>query len=184
MGLRGYLIHGTNKPWTIGKRRSHGCIRMRRSDVEELFDKVSVGTSVRIISQASPLAQLPKLPKKAIIAKAQSEKQSYEHKTYRKKNQVISRPMTVEIDPPVKKIFTDNSLFTTTQSANHKRKATKFQSDFIAEQRITDEKKNNIALGNLFKQLSNNGANTDSLPINSAPINDAFFKAINTALEN
>ncbi len=47
LGLPGYLIHGTNKPASIGKRRSHGCIRMRRGDVEELFDKVSVGTSVR-----------------------------------------------------------------------------------------------------------------------------------------
>lgn len=51
LGIPGILIHGTNKPWTIGQRRSHGCIRMRRQDVESLFDMVSVGTPVRIINQ-------------------------------------------------------------------------------------------------------------------------------------
>ncbi len=43
-----YGIHGTNKPWSIGQFASHGCIRMRNKDVEELFEWVPVGTSVRI----------------------------------------------------------------------------------------------------------------------------------------
>lgn len=43
-----YGIHGTNKPWSIGQFASHGCIRMRNKDVEELFEWVSVGTPVRI----------------------------------------------------------------------------------------------------------------------------------------
>lgn len=59
LGMPGYLIHGTNKPWSIGQRRSHGCIRMRRDDVETLFDKVAVGTPVRIIKQRFQLATLP-----------------------------------------------------------------------------------------------------------------------------
>jgi hypothetical protein len=41
-------IHGTNKPWTIGQFASHGCIRMRNKDVEELFEWIPVGTPVRI----------------------------------------------------------------------------------------------------------------------------------------
>lgn len=41
-------IHGTNKPWSIGARSSHGCIRMRNRDVEELYDLVPLGTSVKI----------------------------------------------------------------------------------------------------------------------------------------
>ncbi len=41
-------IHGTNKPWSIGQFASHGCIRMRNKDVEELFEWVPVGTPVRI----------------------------------------------------------------------------------------------------------------------------------------
>jgi len=43
-----YGIHGTNKPWSIGQFASHGCIRMRNKDVEELFEWVPVGTPVRI----------------------------------------------------------------------------------------------------------------------------------------
>ncbi len=68
LGMPGYLIHGTNKPWTIGQRRSHGCIRMRRHDVEDLFERVVVGTPVRIISQHLPLAKLPDLPEQELLA--------------------------------------------------------------------------------------------------------------------
>ena len=50
MGLsaRGYGIHGTNAPNSIGKAVSHGCIRMRAEDLEELFNLVSVGVVVEI----------------------------------------------------------------------------------------------------------------------------------------
>ena len=47
----GYGIHGTNQPWSIGRYASHGCIRMRNQDVEELFEWVPVGTLVRIEGQ-------------------------------------------------------------------------------------------------------------------------------------
>ncbi len=43
-----YGIHGTNKPWSIGRYASHGCIRMRNRDIEELFEWTSIGTLVRI----------------------------------------------------------------------------------------------------------------------------------------
>jgi hypothetical protein len=43
-----YGIHGTNKPWSIGQFASHGCIRMRNKDVEELFEWVHINTPVRI----------------------------------------------------------------------------------------------------------------------------------------
>jgi len=43
-----YGIHGTNKPWSIGQFASHGCIRMRNRDVEELFEWVPIGTPVYI----------------------------------------------------------------------------------------------------------------------------------------
>jgi lipoprotein-anchoring transpeptidase ErfK/SrfK len=42
----GYGIHGTNAPRSIGKAASHGCIRMRNRDVEELFSLVRVGAAV------------------------------------------------------------------------------------------------------------------------------------------
>ncbi len=43
-----YGIHGTNKPWSIGQFASNGCIRMRNKDVEQLFEWVPIGTTVRI----------------------------------------------------------------------------------------------------------------------------------------
>jgi L,D-transpeptidase ErfK/SrfK len=50
MGLsaKGYGIHGTNVPSSIGKSASHGCIRMRQADIEELFDLVDVGVTVEL----------------------------------------------------------------------------------------------------------------------------------------
>ena len=51
MGLGGtdYGIHGTNAPWTIGLPSSGGCIRLVNADAEELFERVKVGTPVRIV---------------------------------------------------------------------------------------------------------------------------------------
>ena len=43
-----YGIHGNNSPYSIGKDVSHGCIRMINSDVEELFEKVTVSMPVWI----------------------------------------------------------------------------------------------------------------------------------------
>ncbi|MUG24685.1 L,D-transpeptidase family protein [Paenibacillus macerans] len=43
-----YGIHGTNRPDSIGRHLSHGCIRMRNRDVLELYDLVPVGTKVTI----------------------------------------------------------------------------------------------------------------------------------------
>jgi len=45
----GYGIHGTNEPDSIGKAVSHGCIRMRNQDVEELFALVEPGMTVELI---------------------------------------------------------------------------------------------------------------------------------------
>lgn len=45
----GYLIHGTNRPYSVGKRSSHGCIRLYPEDIEKLFEMVEEGTPVTII---------------------------------------------------------------------------------------------------------------------------------------
>lgn len=46
-----YLIHGTNRPFSIGMRVSHGCIRMYPEDIEKLFPEIPAGTPVRIVDQ-------------------------------------------------------------------------------------------------------------------------------------
>jgi L,D-transpeptidase ErfK/SrfK len=46
---RAYAIHGTNKPWGIGRRVSHGCIRLYPEDIGALYPMVPVGTKVKVI---------------------------------------------------------------------------------------------------------------------------------------
>jgi len=52
LAVPGYLIHSTNKPYGVGMRVSHGCIRMYPEDIEKLFPQVNRGTAVYIVNQA------------------------------------------------------------------------------------------------------------------------------------
>ncbi len=51
LSMPGYLLHGTNRPYGVGLRVSHGCIRLFPEDIEHLFNIVSVNTPVEIIYQ-------------------------------------------------------------------------------------------------------------------------------------
>ncbi|MBF0425637.1 MAG: L,D-transpeptidase family protein [Magnetococcales bacterium] len=51
MTLPGYLIHGTNRPFGVGRRVSHGCIRLYPEDIVRLYRKVEPGLRVRIIDR-------------------------------------------------------------------------------------------------------------------------------------
>ncbi len=51
LGMSGYLIHGTNKPWGVGMRVTHGCIRMYPENIAWLFRTVYPGTPVTIVNQ-------------------------------------------------------------------------------------------------------------------------------------
>ncbi len=58
LGVPGYLIHGTNKPFGIGMRVTHGCVRMYPEDIEHLFGMVPIGTPVRLIDQPVKVGRL------------------------------------------------------------------------------------------------------------------------------
>ena len=81
MGLsaKGYGIHGTNVQSSVGKAASHGCIRMRQHDVEELFNLVRVGDVVvihgerdqqlaeifagpTVVARSAPVPSMPRAP--------------------------------------------------------------------------------------------------------------------------
>ena len=51
LNKKGFGIHGTNEPGSIGRAASHGCVRMARRDLEELFRLVRVGDEVRIAGE-------------------------------------------------------------------------------------------------------------------------------------
>jgi lipoprotein-anchoring transpeptidase ErfK/SrfK len=54
LSLKGYGIHGTNAPSSIGHNVSHGCIRLRNREVEELFKMVGVGDQVELYAGTGP----------------------------------------------------------------------------------------------------------------------------------
>ena len=58
LAMPGYLIHGSNKNFGIGKRVSHGCFRMLNGNVLELSKLVGVGTTVRIINEPYKVGKL------------------------------------------------------------------------------------------------------------------------------
>ena len=53
-----YLIHGTNKPSSIGLKATNGCIRLYPEDIKKLYEKVPVKTPVSIINQRYLVGQL------------------------------------------------------------------------------------------------------------------------------
>jgi hypothetical protein len=70
---KGYGIHGTSSPRSIGRAASHGCIRLQNRDVQELYGLVAIGDAVelhakrtvelnRIFGPAEPVPQLRRAP--------------------------------------------------------------------------------------------------------------------------
>lgn len=58
LDMPGYLIHGTNQPYGVGMRVSHGCVRLYPENIEYLFELVDVGESVAIINEPYLLGRL------------------------------------------------------------------------------------------------------------------------------
>lgn len=51
LGVPGYLIHGTDKPYGIGMQVTHGCMRLYPEDIQSLFQITSVNTPVQLVYQ-------------------------------------------------------------------------------------------------------------------------------------
>ncbi|HTF42524.1 MAG TPA: L,D-transpeptidase [Terriglobales bacterium] len=54
LSQKGFGIHGTNQPRSIGHAASHGCIRLNNRDVVRLFEMVGVGDTVSIRGERDP----------------------------------------------------------------------------------------------------------------------------------
>jgi len=57
LGVPGYLIHGTNRPYGIGMRVTHGCLRLYPEDIATLFNQVTPGVKVNFVSQPYKIGQ-------------------------------------------------------------------------------------------------------------------------------
>ena len=88
LGWAGYLIHGTNKPYGVGRHVSHGCIRLYPEDIERLFSEVPVGTPVRVVDEEIRLAWVDG---ELYLAVAPSRHQMDEID--------VNQPMTPEVPP-------------------------------------------------------------------------------------
>lgn len=51
LGLPSYRIHGTSSPFSIGRRATHGCIRLYPEGIAALFPQVALGLPVRLVDQ-------------------------------------------------------------------------------------------------------------------------------------
>lgn len=51
LDMPGYLIHGTNQPYGVGMRVSHGCVRLYPQNIEFLYELVAIGEPVLIINE-------------------------------------------------------------------------------------------------------------------------------------
>jgi L,D-transpeptidase ErfK/SrfK len=51
LGSTSYLIHGTNRPSSIGMRVTHGCIQLYPEDIRAFFDGVPSGTELLVVNQ-------------------------------------------------------------------------------------------------------------------------------------
>jgi len=76
LNKKGYGIHGTNAPRSIGKAASHGCIRMRNRDIVQFFAMVNVGDTVEIHGERDEqIAEIfgGEANEPAVLAQAQSQ---------------------------------------------------------------------------------------------------------------
>ena len=71
LGETEYRIHGTNKPETIGKQVSSGCIRLTNDDVTDLYERVKVGAKV-IVLPPGAARRSPGTPHEAAIRSPES----------------------------------------------------------------------------------------------------------------
>ncbi|NIA28239.1 MAG: L,D-transpeptidase family protein [Desulfobulbaceae bacterium] len=51
LDMPGYLIHGTNQPYGVGMRVSHGCVRLYPENIELLYELVDIGEAVMIVNE-------------------------------------------------------------------------------------------------------------------------------------
>lgn len=58
LDMPGYLIHGTNQPYGVGMRVSHGCVRLYPENIEFLYELVAIGEAVMIINEPYLLGRL------------------------------------------------------------------------------------------------------------------------------
>lgn len=74
LSLKGYGIHGTNAPLSVGRAASHGCIRLRNGEMERLFTMLQIGDRVEIHGERDEkVARIfTRVPAEQLVAAAQT----------------------------------------------------------------------------------------------------------------
>jgi L,D-transpeptidase ErfK/SrfK len=58
LGWPAYLFHGTNKPYGVGRRVSHGCVRLYPEDIARLFGDIKIGMMVTVVDQPMKVTKM------------------------------------------------------------------------------------------------------------------------------
>lgn len=95
LGWPGYLIHGTNKPYGVGMRSSHGCLRFYPEDIAVLFKDMVIGTKVHVVNQRLTYGWHD--GKLYVQVMPPSEEELAKQKTPDAANQILSAAMTEQI---------------------------------------------------------------------------------------
>lgn len=91
-----FRIHGTNQPFAVGRRVTHGCMRLYPEDIEDLFRKVDPGTPVTFVDQPVKVAwQDGELYMEVHPSKAQADQLEEEH-------QMMDEPAVGAVDLAIK----------------------------------------------------------------------------------
>ncbi|MDE1153656.1 MAG: L,D-transpeptidase family protein [Micavibrio sp.] len=103
LGVASIMIHGTNSPASIGRRASHGCIRLYPEDIESLFNAVPKGTQVTIADMPYQLGwdvnhtiYIEVAPKLTTVAKLKKTPQRLDAALYRDIQSKIAGDATVD----------------------------------------------------------------------------------------
>ncbi|UCD35073.1 MAG: L,D-transpeptidase family protein [Nitrospiraceae bacterium] len=97
LSVNGYGIHGTNRPYGIGRRVSHGCIRLYPEDIEMLFSLVRPGIKVRIVEEP---VKTDIIDNRVFIEVHQSEKEEDEELLTRAVENLGRKRLLEHVDTP------------------------------------------------------------------------------------
>jgi L,D-transpeptidase ErfK/SrfK len=95
LGWPTYLVHGTNKPYGVGMRSSHGCIRLYPEDISRLYETVPIGTRVRVVNQPYLLGWRGEHLYVQAYGPLEDDKRNWQHgpKSLRQKAQKAKSPL-------------------------------------------------------------------------------------------
>jgi L,D-transpeptidase ErfK/SrfK len=97
LGWPTFLIHGTNKPYGVGLRSSHGCVRLYPEDIEKLYRMAPTGTQVRVVNQPYLVGWRDHQLYLQVYPPLQDDKRDWQHAQHRLLTAMLSTRLRHEL---------------------------------------------------------------------------------------